>query len=35
MDDVLYALQLSRPLWLPWLILSLAAASGLALIAWR
>jgi hypothetical protein len=29
--DVLYAL---RPLWLPSLVLSLAACAGLALIAW-
>jgi hypothetical protein len=34
MDDLLYALQLMRPLWLPSLVLSLAAAGGLALIAW-
>jgi len=34
MDDLPYALQLLRPLWLPSLILSLAAAGGLALVAW-
>jgi hypothetical protein len=33
MDDVLYALELMRPLWLPSLILSLAGGSGLALLA--
>jgi hypothetical protein len=34
MDDLLNALQALRPLWLPLLGLSLAAAVGLALIAW-
>lgn len=34
MDDLLDALHALRPLWLPSLVLSLAAGAGLALIAW-
>jgi hypothetical protein len=33
-DDLLDALQALRPLWLPLLVLSLAACVGMALIAW-
>jgi hypothetical protein len=34
MDDLLDALDALRPLWLPLLVPSLAAADGLVLIAW-
>jgi hypothetical protein len=34
MDDFPEALRLLQPLWLPSLMLSLAASAGLALIAW-
>jgi hypothetical protein len=34
MDDFLVVLRILRPLWLPSLMLSLAAGAGLALIAW-
>jgi hypothetical protein len=34
MDDFLETLQVLQPLWLPSLMLSLAAGAGLALIAW-
>jgi hypothetical protein len=34
MNALLDALHALRPLWLPLLVLSLAAAAGLALIIW-
>jgi hypothetical protein len=34
MGDLLDALHALRPLWLPLLVLSLAAGAGLALLAW-
>ena len=34
MSDLLDALRTLRPLWLPSLLLSLAAGAGLVLIAW-
>jgi hypothetical protein len=34
MDDLLDALHVLRPLWLPSLVLSLAAGAGLAPLAW-
>jgi hypothetical protein len=34
MNDLLDALRALRPLWLPSLVLSIAANAGLALIAW-
>ena len=34
MGDLLDALHALRPIWLPSLVLSLAAGAGIALIAW-
>ena len=34
MDDFLEVLHVLRPIWLPALVLNLAAGAGLALIAW-